>query len=89
MLSALIFVITLILTFWLISLVWSQKIAKRVFKVVIYAGLIIAAITAIYVAYQGYRWGSLLHQLNEGSLQTTRIINSPSLAAPWPAPNQN
>lgn len=89
MLSALLFVITLLLTYWLISLVWSQKVAKCVFKFFIYIGLIVAIILAIYVGYQGYRWGALLHQLNERSLDTTKIISSPSLEAPLPPAQQN
>ncbi len=75
--TALIFVITLLLTFWLISLVWNQKIAQRVFKIAIYLGLIVVLIAGIYLGYQGYRWGSLLHQLNERSMMATALINTP------------
>lgn|GEM_PF-5062044 len=75
--SALILVTTLLLTFWLISLVWSQKVAKRVFQIVIYLALIIAVIFGIYIGYQSYRLGSLLHQVNERSLDAIKVINLP------------
>lgn len=89
MLSALLFVITLILTYWLISLVWSQKVAKRAFKFFIYCGVIVAIVLGIYVGYQGYRWGALINQLNERSLNTTKLITSPSLENPLPAQPTN
>jgi len=85
-LNALILVITLILTFWLVALVWSLKVAKRVFQIIIYFALIFVVISGIYVGYQSYRWGSLLHELNERSFNATAILNSPP---PAPVVNQN
>ncbi len=74
--SALIFIITLLLTFWLLSLVWSQKVAKRIFQVIISLGIIIALCGGVYVAYQGYRWTALINQLNQRSLTATEVVNS-------------
>jgi hypothetical protein len=76
MLSLLIFVITLLLLFWLISLVWSQKIAKRIFKVFFYVGLLVGILMASYVLYQSYRWGAVLHQANEHGLDITKVITA-------------
>ena len=75
--TLLIAIINTLLLFWLVTLIWNEKIAKRIFQIAAYIFLIITLIVGIYLIYEGSRWGYLLHQLNTQSQMTTQFFANP------------
>jgi uncharacterized membrane protein len=71
-------IINTLLLFWLVTLIWNEKVAKRVFQIAAYIVLAVGLMVGIYLLYEGLRWGQLIHQLNTQSQTTTQLLLNPS-----------